>query len=67
MEATGDDAFFLEAGAGSLLETARFWASRGQQGPDGCYHIAGVIGPDLITTKVDDNIYTNVMAQWNLE
>ena len=66
-QATGDDEFFLEAGAEILLETARFWASRGQQGPDGCYHIAGVIGPDEYHEGVDDNIYTNVMAQWNLE
>jgi trehalose/maltose hydrolase-like predicted phosphorylase len=26
--ATGDDAFMLETGAGIMLETARFWASR---------------------------------------
>ena len=26
--ATGDDEFFLDAGAEILLETARFWASR---------------------------------------
>jgi kojibiose phosphorylase len=45
-QASGDDTFFLEAGAEILLETARFWASRGQFGPDGCYHITHVIGPD---------------------
>jgi trehalose/maltose hydrolase-like predicted phosphorylase len=66
-QATADDEFFLEAGAEILLETARFWASRGQQGPDGCYHIGRVIGPDEYHEGIDDNIYTNVMAQWNLE
>ena len=66
-QATGDDEFFLEAGAEILLETARFWASRAQPGPDGRYHITRVIGPDEYHEGVDDNAYTNVMAQWNLE
>ncbi|MHB9092379.1 MAG: glycosyl hydrolase family 65 protein, partial [Chloroflexota bacterium] len=65
--ATGDDDFFLRAGAEILLETARFWASRGALGEDGLYHIAGVIGPDEYHEEVDDNAFTNVMAQWNLE
>jgi kojibiose phosphorylase len=34
---------------------------------DGRYHIRGVIGPDEYHEGVDDNAYTNVMAQWNLE
>jgi trehalose/maltose hydrolase-like predicted phosphorylase len=38
-----------------------------QLGPDGRYHIAQVIGPDEYHEGVDDNAYTNVMAQWNLE
>jgi trehalose/maltose hydrolase-like predicted phosphorylase len=66
-QATGDDEFFLNAGAEILLETARFWAARGQLGPDGRYHITRVIGPDEYHEGVDDNAYTNVMAQWNLE
>jgi trehalose/maltose hydrolase-like predicted phosphorylase len=66
-QATGDDAFFLEAGAEILLETARFWASRVHLGPEGRYHIARVIGPDEYHEGVDDNAYTNVMAQWTLE
>src|SRR5690606_20367154 len=65
--ATGDDAFFLDAGAEILLETARFWASRGEWGEDGLYHIRHVIGPDEYHEDVDDSAYTNVMAQWNLE
>lgn len=66
-QASGDERFFLEAGAEILLETARFWASRGQFGPDGSYHIAHVIGPDEYHEGVEDDVYTNVMAQWNLE
>jgi trehalose/maltose hydrolase-like predicted phosphorylase len=65
--ATGDNEFLLNAGAEVLLETARFWASRATLEPDGRYHIRGVIGPDEYHEGVDDNAYTNVMAQWNLE
>jgi trehalose/maltose hydrolase-like predicted phosphorylase len=65
--ATGDDRFLLEAGAEILIETARFWASRAKREEDGRFHIGGVIGPDEYHETVDDNAYTNAMAQWNLE
>ncbi len=65
--ATGDDRFLLDAGAEILIETARFWASRARREEDGRYHIRGVIGPDEFHETVDDNAYTNGMAQWNLE
>lgn len=64
---TGDDTFFLNAGAEIVLETARFWASRGQFEADGRYHIRHVIGPDEYHEGIDDNAYTNGMAKWNLE
>jgi len=64
---TGDDDFLLDTGAEILLETARFWASRGEFGEDGRYHIRHVIGPDEYHEDVDDSAYTNIMAQWNLE
>ena len=63
---TGDDAFFLEAGAEILLETARFWASRAAAEADGKRHIRHVIGPDEYHEDVDDSAYTNVMARWNI-
>lgn len=66
-QATGDDDFFRRAGAEILLDTARFWASRVERGADGRYHIREVIGPDEYHEGVDDNAFTNVMAQWNLE
>lgn len=66
-QATGDDRFLREAGAEIILETARFWASRARLEADGRYHIRRVIGPDEYHEGVDDNAYTNVMAQWNLE
>lgn len=65
--ASADDDFFREAGAEIVLETARFWASRGEFGEDEHYHIRTVIGPDEYHEAVDDNAYTNWLAQWNLE
>ena len=64
--ATGDDAFFLDAGADIVLETARFWASRAVPEADGKRHIRHVIGPDEYHEDVDDNAFTNVMARWNI-
>ncbi|HEY2620066.1 MAG TPA: glycosyl hydrolase family 65 protein [Acetobacteraceae bacterium] len=64
--ATGDDAFFHQAGAEILLETARFWASRAAAEADGRRHIRHVIGPDEYHEDVDDNAFTNVMARWNI-
>jgi trehalose/maltose hydrolase-like predicted phosphorylase len=65
-QATGDDDFFGEFGAEIMLETARFWASRGTIEADGKYHIRHVIGPDEYHENVDDNAYTNLLAAWNL-
>ncbi len=64
---TGDDLYLREAGAEVILETARFWASRGRTEDDGRYHIRHVIGPDEYHDDVDDNAYTNGMAAWNLQ
>jgi trehalose/maltose hydrolase-like predicted phosphorylase len=64
--ATGDDEFFLGAGAEILLETARFWASRAIAEADGKRHIRHVIGPDEYHEDVDDNAFTNGMARWNI-
>jgi trehalose/maltose hydrolase-like predicted phosphorylase len=63
---TGDDGFFIDAGAEILLETARFWASRAVPEADGKRHIRHVIGPDEYHEDVDDNAFTNVMARWNI-
>jgi kojibiose phosphorylase len=64
--ATLDDGFLLSAGAEILIETARFWASRAQKEGD-VFHINQVEGPDEYHEGVNDNIYTNMMAAWNLE
>ncbi|MCC6437789.1 MAG: glycoside hydrolase family 65 protein [Acidimicrobiales bacterium] len=63
--ATGDDEFDAGCGTELLVETARLWASLGHH--DGrTFRIDGVTGPDEYTAVVDDNIYTNLMAQRNL-
>ncbi|MGD9607504.1 MAG: glycosyl hydrolase family 65 protein, partial [Leucobacter sp.] len=52
------------------IETARLWASLGFWGKDRdggqSFHIHGVTGPDEYTTVVNDNLFTNVMARFNL-
>jgi trehalose/maltose hydrolase-like predicted phosphorylase len=63
---TGDDEFFVSAGAEILVETARFWAFRAVAEADGRRHIRHVIGPDEYHEDVDDNAFTNVMARWNI-
>jgi trehalose/maltose hydrolase-like predicted phosphorylase len=63
---TGDDDFFVRYGAEIMLESARFWASRGTTENDGFFHIRHVIGPDEYHEDVDDDAYTNLMAAWNL-
>jgi trehalose/maltose hydrolase-like predicted phosphorylase len=50
-----------------VVETARYWASRIEVNRDGNVHIRGVMGPDEYHPDVDDNLFTNVMARWNLQ
>lgn len=65
---TGDDAFMRDYGAEIVLDTARFWASRAEWNAErGVYEINDVIGPDEYHDHVDNNAFTNRMAQWNLE
>jgi beta-phosphoglucomutase len=64
---TGDRSFMLDYGAEILLETARFWGSRAAWNPArACYEIKDVIGPDENHEHVDNNVFTNHMARWNL-
>lgn len=68
VEVSGDDAFLTEAGGEMLIETARMWRGLGffSQRKGGKFCIHGVTGPDEYTTVVNDNVYTNLMAQNNL-
>ncbi|MGI9557849.1 MAG: glycoside hydrolase family 65 protein, partial [Solirubrobacterales bacterium] len=66
IHATGDVEFEGGAGLDLLVETARLWMSLGHHGADGAFHISGVTGPDEYSAIVDDNVYTNLMAERNL-
>ncbi len=67
---TGDNAFMHDYGAEIILDSARFWASRAEheQTENGYrYALRDVIGPDEYHDHVDNNAYTNRMAQWHLQ
>ena len=64
--ATHDDDFDRDFGAELLVETARLWASLGHFDAEHGFRIDGVTGPDEYTAVVDNNVYTNLMAQRNL-
>lgn len=66
VDVTGDLVFERDIGLRLLVETARLWRSLGHHDVEGAFHIDGVTGPDEYTAIVDDNVYTNLMAQRNL-
>ena len=66
--ATNDVDFLLDHGLEIIFETARFWASRVEHNKrKKRYEINHVIGPDEFHENVNNNAYTNIMAQWNLK
>lgn len=69
LEATEDYDFLVEMGAEILFETARCWAHRGAflESRGGQYCINEVCGPDEYKPGVNNNCYTNYMAQFNLQ
>ncbi|MGY1637116.1 glycoside hydrolase family 65 protein [Geodermatophilus sp. SYSU D00742] len=62
---TGEDLDSV-GGLDVLVETARLWMSLGHQDAAGGWHLFGLTGPDEYTGIVDDNVFTNLMAQANL-
>ncbi|GLW63299.1 glycosyl hydrolase [Actinomadura rubrobrunea] len=66
VDATGDEEFEREVGLELLVETARLWRSLGHHDVEGVFRIDGVTGPDEYSAIVDNNVYTNLMAQRNL-
>ena len=66
VRASGDTAFEATIGLDLVVETARLWASLGHHDGRGGYRIEGVTGPDEYSALVDNNVYTNLMAQQNL-
>ncbi|TQM05738.1 alpha,alpha-trehalose phosphorylase [Pseudoxanthomonas sp. 3HH-4] len=69
LDASDDLDFLSEAGAEILFETARIWPQAGHFNPrlDGAFCIHEVTGPDEYTTLVNNNWYTNRMAQRHLQ
>jgi trehalose/maltose hydrolase-like predicted phosphorylase len=65
-EATGDLAYMAQAGAEIVLETARIWLGIGGYDRAGRFCINEVTGPDEYTALVNNNYYTNAMAQMHL-
>ncbi|MFN2608360.1 MAG: glycoside hydrolase family 65 protein [Acidimicrobiales bacterium] len=65
-EATGDREFERDTGLELLVETARLWRSLGHHDQHGRFRIDGVTGPDEYSAIVDNNVYTNLMAEENL-
>lgn len=64
---TKDTSFLLKKGGEILMETARFWASRCEYITEkDRYEIRKVTGPDEWHEPVDNNVYTNYLAKWNL-
>jgi len=66
--ATGEDDWLCERGAELILDTASFFAARAEwNAVSGCYEYNDVIGPDEYHDHVNNNAYTNLLAQWNLK
>ena len=64
---TQDMDFLYSKGAEILTETARFWASRCEYNKEqDRYEINQVTGPDEWHEPVNNNLYTNYLARWNL-
>ena len=66
LAATEDADFERDHATELLVETARLWGSLGHHDVHGGFRIDGVTGPDEYSAVVDNNVYTNLMAQRNL-
>ncbi|MCY2928256.1 MAG: hypothetical protein NTV86_01935 [Planctomycetota bacterium] len=64
--ATGDRGFLNGPGLDILVATARYWASRVRQDKSGAHVLKQVIGPDEHHQCVNNSVYTNSFARWNL-
>ena len=65
LAATHDRQFETECGVELLVEGARLWAQLGHH-DNGMFRIDGVTGPDEYTAAVNNNLFTNLVAQQNL-
>ncbi len=67
VQATGDMTFERDVAVEILVKTARLWRSLGHHDLQGNFRIDGVTGPDEYSALADNNVYTNLMAQRNLD
>ena len=63
---SGDERFWRRVGIPTILETAIFWGDRAEREGER-YAIRNIIGPDEYHKHVDNNVFTNRMAQWHLD
>ncbi|MGC8901722.1 MAG: glycoside hydrolase family 65 protein [Fervidobacterium sp.] len=64
---TDDEQFMKDYGVEMLMETGRFWVSRVEYNEkQDRYEINKVIGPDEFHEHVNNNVYTNYLAKWNI-
>ncbi|WP_284343852.1 beta-phosphoglucomutase [Dyella mobilis] len=68
VDATGDIEFLVRGAAEVLFETARLWLQVGYYNPrrNDAFCICQVTGPDEYSALVDNNYYTNHLAQQHL-
>jgi trehalose/maltose hydrolase-like predicted phosphorylase len=67
-QATRDRDFLVNYGAEIIFETARFWVSRFEYNSEADrYEIRRVIGPDEYHEHIDNSVFTNAMARWNIQ
>ncbi|HEV2681119.1 MAG TPA: glycosyl hydrolase family 65 protein, partial [Rhodanobacter sp.] len=69
VDVSGDETFLREHGAEMIIETARIWLEIGHFSArhDGAFCIHEVTGPDEYSALVDNNHYTNRLAQRHLQ
>lgn len=66
-QVTQDDAFMDECGYEMIFEAANFWASRLEWSTEtNRYEINEIIGPDEYKEHVDNNAFTNYIADWTI-
>ena len=65
LRASGDESILRDGAAEMVAEAARFFASRGEETPQG-YEIDHVIGPDELHEDVRNSAFTNVLGAWTM-
>ncbi len=64
---TKDLSFMIQKAFEVIYETARIWLDMGHFDEEGRFRIHSVTGPDEYTAIVNNNYYTNAMAQYHMK